>query len=101
MFGLGQPNAGGPHAWWEKTARIDVTAQFHPGPNVVALTVENTDFLPAAVIGQVVVQFESGDDLKYVINRTWRASQKPPAGWDKAGFNDERWAFAEPSLGTP
>ena len=35
-------------------------SQFHPGTNVVALTVENTDFLPAAVIGQVVVQFEIG-----------------------------------------
>ena len=93
--------AVGRSAWWEKTARIDVTPQFQPGPNVVALTVENTDFLPAAVIGQVVVQFESGDDLKCVIDKTWRAAQKPPAGWDKAGFSDEQWALAESTLGTP
>ena len=84
-----------------KTARIDITPQVHPGTNVVALTVENTDFLPAAVIGRVVVQFEKGEDLKYAIDNTWRACQKPPAGWDKAGFKDDAWAAAETSDRTP
>ncbi len=93
--------AVGRSAWWEKTARIDVTGQIHAGPNVVALSVENTDFLPAAVIGQVVVQFESGEDLKCPIDTTWGAAQKPPAGWDSSGFKDDQWAAAELLKGTP
>ena len=67
----------------------------------MALTAENTDFLPAAVIGQVVVQFDSGDDLKEVVSSTWRACQEPPTGWEKADFKDDVWTHAETMKGTP
>jgi alpha-L-rhamnosidase len=91
----------GRSAWWEKTARLDVTAQLHPGDNVVALTVENTDFYPPAVIGQLVLQYESGDDMKHPVNTTWRLFQKPPSGWDKLGYDDDRWGAPDVLTGTP
>ena len=69
LFGLGQPDASGPQrVVGEDGPDRCRPGKFIAGPNVVALTVENTDFLPAAVIGQVVVQFESGDDLKCPID---------------------------------
>ncbi len=94
---VNQTPVGG-SVWWEKTARIDVTEPLHPGKNLVELTVENTDFLPAAVVGQLVVQLVNGEDLEYVIDGTWRACQRPLGGLDEPEFN---WAFAEPSKDTP
>ncbi len=87
--------------WWEETSRLDVTKQLHAGANLLAITAENTDFLPAAVIGRLVVQFTAGADMQVPINATWKAAQQPSAGWDKPGYDDRVWVAAEARPATP
>jgi len=60
---------------WDKTAALDVTTLFHEGSNSVALTVTNSDGLPAAVIGRVLLKFKSGPDLEIPIDPSWGDAQ--------------------------
>ena len=81
----------GSSAHWLRTARLDATKALHAGKNLVTLAVSHTDPYPPAVIGKLVVQFESGPDEIVPIDKTWKAAQSPADGWQTAGFDDSAW----------
>jgi alpha-L-rhamnosidase len=86
---------------WERAARLDATSALKTGDNTIALTITNSDSLPAAATGKLVVQFDSGDDMVVPLDATWKVSQKPVDGWDKSGFDDHDWTVAETQKNTP
>ena len=86
---------------WDRTARLDVTKALHSGLNVVTLTASHTDPYNPAVIGRLVVQFESGEDLVIPIDDKWKASQQAADGWEKPAFDDAAWVAAKVFDGTP
>jgi alpha-L-rhamnosidase len=86
---------------WDRTARLDVTKALRSGTNVVTLAVSHTDPYNPAVIGRLVLQFESGEDLVIPIDDKWKASQQAADGWEKPAFDDAAWAAAEVFDGTP
>ena len=86
---------------WEATSHLDATAALRPGTNTLGLIASNSDFLFTAIIGKLVVRFESGKDLTIPIDRTWKTSKEFTAGWDKKGFDDKAWVAAEELKGQP
>jgi len=88
-------------AHWDSTARLDATKALHPGTNVVTLLASQTDPHLPAVIGRLVLRFESGDDLVIPIDTTWKVSQNPAAGWEQPDFDDSSWPGAEEVAGQP
>ncbi len=86
---------------WDKTSVRDVTTLVHPGKNVVALSVTNSDVLPAAVIGKILVQFESGDDQSESLDVTAKISPQSPADFEKSDFDDSAWAKPAVLNGSP
>lgn len=91
----------GQSARWESTAHLDATAAVQAGQNVATVSVSNSDFLFPAVIGKLTVKFEQGADLVVPIDASWKFSQKPAAGWDKAGFDDKAWLGGEEMKNSP
>ncbi|MCX6879810.1 MAG: glycoside hydrolase family 78 protein [Verrucomicrobia bacterium] len=85
----------GTGAHWERTARLDAGKALHAGANVVTLVASHTDPYPPAVIGRLVVQFASGDDLVVPVDKTWKVSPEPAANWQKPDFDDAAWPNAE------
>jgi alpha-L-rhamnosidase len=85
----------GSGAHWERTARLDATKVLRGGTNLLTLVASHTDPYPPAVIGKLVVQFESGGDLVVPVDGTWKVSQSPDAGWQEPGFDDAAWAGAQ------
>ena len=86
---------------WDRTSRLDVTKTLRSGVNAVTLTASHTDPYNPAVIGRLVLQFESGEDLVIPIDETWKASQQAADGWEAPDFDDAAWAAAEVMDGTP
>jgi alpha-L-rhamnosidase len=96
----------GSAAHWEATSRLDVTKTIKPGRNSLGLAVSITDpYLPAA-IGQLVLQFETGDPVLLPVDASWKTTQQAAPGWMSVGFDDSTWKSAElldnmPWGGTP
>jgi alpha-L-rhamnosidase len=61
----------GEAARWEPTAQLDCTAALKAGANRIDLKVTNSDPDPVAVVGRLVVQFESGNELSVPVDHTW------------------------------
>ncbi len=91
----------GTAARWEKAARIDVTKVLKAGDNVIGLQVTNSDFLPPAAIGKLVVEYEAGESLVAPLDNSWKASQNVAEGWDKPGFDDHDWSEVGKEKKTP
>lgn len=79
---------------WDKTARLDITAQLRAGDNMIALLGDHTDPHRASIAGRLVVQFESGEDSIITTNKDWKASQKLPENWKDLDFDDAAWVSA-------
>ena len=86
---------------WDRTARLEVTKSLRAGVNVVTLMASHTDPYHPAVIGKLVVQFDSGEDLVVPIDSSWKGSQQAADGWEQPAFDDAAWAAAEVIDGTP
>lgn len=90
---------------WEATAWINVTASLHSGTNELALDGRSSDAQePAAVIGQLVVQFASGSISNIPVDTSWKAAQWPSGNWTQTNYNDSTWstpASGGTSWGTP
>ncbi len=86
---------------WDRTARLDVGKALHSGINVVTLVASHSDPYNPAVIGRLVLQFESGEDLIIPIDDKWKASQQAADGWEAPAFDDTGWSAAEVIDGTP
>jgi alpha-L-rhamnosidase len=75
---------------WDQTTVLDVTRLFHPGTNSLALSVTNSDGLPSAVVGRVVLKYESGPDLDIPIDASWGdADSSARAPWGTPALNDQ------------
>ncbi len=82
--------AAGESVRWDRTARLDVTAALKPGANVIKLDASNSDFLTPAVVGRLVVQFETGDDLAVPVDATWgEAEVFDGTPWGTPALNDQ------------
>jgi alpha-L-rhamnosidase len=77
---------------WEPTALLDTTAAVHPGDNVVALNVHNTDFLKAQAVGKIVLIFTSGDDIDIPLDQNAKVADSSATDWQSGTFNDSSWA---------
>lgn len=91
----------GEAAHWEATARLDAKKSLRPGANVLTLRVSHTDPYPPAVIGRLVIQFESGDDMVVPVDPSWKASQSAAAGMERTNFDDSAWPAAQRVDGQP
>ena len=85
---------------WEATSHLNATAALRPGKNALALTVNQSDSLSPAVIGKLLIRFNSGENLTVPVDSTWKVSDKAVNGWDKPGFNDGGWTVPKVSKGT-
>jgi len=74
---------------WEATARLDVTGKLKPGANTVSLSVANSDFLFAAVVGRLVVVFAEGPNLEIPVDATWAVTE--PVDLKLEGFDGTPW----------
>ncbi|MEI8343240.1 MAG: hypothetical protein WCH43_17095, partial [Verrucomicrobiota bacterium] len=73
---------------WEATTRLDVTKKLKSGLNCLGLVVRHTDpHLPAA-IGQLVLQFETGEPVLVALDASWKVAQQAASGWMNVGFNE-------------
>lgn len=82
-------------AHWEASERLDVTKTLKPGRNTLGLVVTHTDpYLPAA-IGQLVLQFETGEPVLVPLDASWKVTQQAAPGWMTAGFDESTWRSAE------
>jgi alpha-L-rhamnosidase len=79
---------------WEPTARLDATKALRPGANAVTLVASHNDPYPPAVIGRLVVQFDTGNDMVVPIDGSWKVSATPGEGWQRPGFDDAAWSNA-------
>jgi hypothetical protein len=86
---LGQKDGG-----WPTFDTFEVTRQLHPGRNVLAVEAYNSAS-SAGVIGWVVIRTGKTRQVLTVTDGTWKASNKPAAGWDQPGFNDAAWPAAQ------
>jgi alpha-L-rhamnosidase len=78
---------------WNQFERVDVKEHVVPGTNTLAVRAANEDG-PAGLIGQLVVEFESGEPLAASIDKSWRTSNQKENDWQNPGFNDKDWAAA-------
>ncbi len=86
---------------WDRAARLDATSALDQGANVAALVVQQSDYLPPAVVGKLVVQFVSGEDVVVPVDQSWKVSAEDGAGWQRRNFDDHAWAAAEVFDGMP
>ena len=91
----------GQAARWEKAARLDAGSALHAGANVASLSVTNTDAMPAAVVGKLVVQFDTGADMVLPLDGSWKAARQASGNWQAESFDDQAWPAAEPFDGMP
>ncbi len=91
----------GSGAHWEATSRLDITKTLKQGRNSLGVVVSIADpYLPAAV-GQLVLQFETGEPVLVPLDASWKVTQQAAAGWMTVGFNDVTWLSAELLKGNP
>ncbi len=83
----------GTGAGWTNAFLIDLQPHLVPGPNALALQVNNGGG-PGGLIGQVLVTFETGDPLTLSTDATWMAAKEGRAGWQTAAFQGSAWPAA-------
>ena len=90
---------------WEATAWINVTSWLFSGTNLLALNATSSDSQePAAVIGQLVVQFANGSVSNIPVDTSWAAASWPSGNWTQTNYNASGWATPSSggtSWGTP
>jgi alpha-L-rhamnosidase len=79
---------------FKKPQVIDLTSQIKPGKNVLCIMATNAMPTPAGLIGKLTVEFEQGDPLVSVIDKSWKAAVKPEGEWTAVDFDDSKWAAA-------
>ncbi len=79
---------------WTRFELADLAARLATGRNVLAARVENAGVDPAGFVGQLVVAFDAGEPLVVVTDKSWKASEKGPKGWQTAAFDDQAWPAA-------
>ena len=94
----GQAVGGGPE--WSFARSFDVTEQFRPGVNVLAVAATNgsDQANPAGLIGKLIVELAGNRELAVCTDSSWKSSQTAASGWEESSFDDAAWPAAR-SLG--
>lgn len=71
----------------------EVKAQLQPGENVLGIQVQNggENANPAGVMGKLVIKYEDGRTESFVIDETWKGSDKEAADWNTAEADTADW----------
>jgi hypothetical protein len=89
----GQPVGRGSR--WQSIEQYDVAKHIARGKNVIAVAAHN-DGGPAGLIAELTLTGPNAQTIRLATDATWRCSPKEDHGWREAGFDDGRWARAEP-----
>ncbi len=76
---------------WPSAQPSDILDKLVGGANTFAVVANNATEGPAALMGRLVIEFESGPELVQDIDASWKASSRDMVGWEKPGFNDASW----------
>src|SRR5262249_8297822 len=79
---------------WSTATLIDISADLHPGRNVIAIEPANALAGPAGLIGKLHVQGSTGDPLDLVTDDTWKSADTAATGWQQPDFDDSTWPAA-------
>jgi alpha-L-rhamnosidase len=78
---------------WKVLNELEIAPLLVRGANVLAIAATNRA-APAGVLGQLVVELDSGSPLTVQTDKSWRTSKEGPPGWRLAGFDDAAWSAA-------
>jgi putative heme-binding domain-containing protein len=82
---------------WQESTRADIAAKLRTGQNVLAIRATNRGSSAAGALVKLDIATEKGP-IAIVTDKSWKASVRSEAGWNKADFNDTTWTAAQ-SLG--
>src|SRR5207237_3557821 len=78
---------------YERAVSVDVTAQVHPGINVLAIRAFNESGLAALGL-KLELASQGGQPQWLVSDRSWLASGAEAKNWDKPLFEPQGWTSA-------
>jgi alpha-L-rhamnosidase len=82
---------------WKPPYTFDVTEKLKAGVNALAIAATNQGDAPnpAGLGGKLLIEFEAGDSIAILIDRSWKASDTKEDAWQACGFDDAAWANAK------
>ena len=78
---------------WQRPQTSEVTNLLKPGKNFLAVAATNEGG-PAGLLGKLVVEFEQGEPLIIVTDRSWKCSRDEQPNWQQPDFDDSGWQDA-------
>ena len=79
---------------WYKAETYEVTIALKPGPNVIAIRVDNQGSA-AGLLCEARIRLKNGDAIRLATDKTWRMAKDPGEGWQTVGFDDSKWGASE------
>ncbi|MEN6459437.1 MAG: glycoside hydrolase family 78 protein [Thermoguttaceae bacterium] len=79
---------------FKRATRLDVTSRLTGGKNGVAVLLKNHVASPAGLTGKLVIEFERGEPLVLLIDKSWKSNDKEVAYWNAAECDDSAWPAA-------
>lgn len=83
---------------WRNWKKIDVDPLLKPGDNMVAISAVNggTEPNPAGILGRLFVEFENGETVSVLVDKSWKTAKEKLAGWETNALDDRDWLAARP-----
>lgn len=79
---------------WREGYEIELTERLLPGPNVLAIQVNNRAPGPAGLAGKLIVRLGNGKTMVVPVDENWRASNRVERNWQQPEFDDTGWPAA-------
>jgi len=83
---------------WRRPVHLRIQELLQSGENQLAIMATNAAANmaanPAGLIGQLTVNFETGDPLTVRVDKTWKVSRDAAEQWMNAQFDDADWVAA-------
>jgi alpha-L-rhamnosidase len=82
---------------WKPPYTFDITERLVAGTNCLCIAAANKGDAanPAGLSGKLLVEFEAGDSMAILIDRSWKVSDTEQEDWKKPDFDDSAWANAK------
>jgi len=83
---------------WRRWKNIDVAPHLKPGANLLAVSAVNggTEPNPAGILGRLSVEFESGETVSVLVDKSWKTAKEKQAGWETTALDARGWLAAQP-----